>query len=151
MNWSVSPPVLCGDHQSLIFCVVFCSPLFVLIVFVLFPLAIVLFILSLMASDYLFVIFKLFLAYKSTTETRGSKVINRVCFVFVCGCSFFIQCWWMLSSLYFSFKSQCNMLMILSVCYCSQDTRGWNWTEIQSFQKVPFFQCIPYIIFYLGI
>ena len=32
-------------------------------------------------------------------------MINRVCFVFVCGCSFFIQCWWMLSSLYSSFKS----------------------------------------------
>jgi hypothetical protein len=32
-------------------------------------------------------------------------VITRVCFVFVCGCSFFIQCWWMLSSLYSSFKS----------------------------------------------
>jgi hypothetical protein len=45
------PPVLSGDHQSLVFCVVFCSPLFVLIVFVLFSLAIVLFVLSLMASD----------------------------------------------------------------------------------------------------
>jgi hypothetical protein len=51
MNWSVSfsPPVLSGDHQSLVFCVVFCSPLFVLIVFVLFSLAIVLFVLSLIA------------------------------------------------------------------------------------------------------
>jgi hypothetical protein len=58
----ITPLVLSGDHQSLVFCVVFCSPLFVLIVFVLFPLAIVLFVLSLMASDYLFVIFKLFLA-----------------------------------------------------------------------------------------
>jgi hypothetical protein len=72
----------------------------------------VLFVLSLMASDYLFVILKLFLAEKSTTEISGSKVINRVCFVFVCGCSFFIQCWWMLSSLYSSFKSECNMQMI---------------------------------------
>ena len=109
MNWSVSgsPLVLSarGDHQSLVSCVVFCSPLLILVVFVLFPLAIILFVLSLMASDYLYVIFKLFLAEKSTTETRGTKVITRVCFVFVCGCSFFIQCWWMLFSLFSSFKS----------------------------------------------
>ena len=82
MNWSVSgsPLVLSarGDHQSLVSCVVFCSPLFILVVFVLFPLAIILFVLSLMASDYLSVIFKLFLAEKSTTETRGTKVITRV-------------------------------------------------------------------------
>jgi len=31
------------------------------------------------------------------------------------------------------------MQMILSGCHCSQDTRGRNWTQIQSFQKVPFF------------
>ena len=47
--------------------------------------------------------------------------------------------------LYISHFSECNMQMILSDCYCSQDTRGRNWTNIQSFQKVPFFQCIPYI------
>jgi hypothetical protein len=56
MNWSVfgSPLVLSarGDHQSLVFCGVFCSPLFVLVVFVLFPLAIVLFVLSLMRKTF---------------------------------------------------------------------------------------------------
>jgi hypothetical protein len=28
------------------------------------------------------------------------------------------------------------MQMILYGCYCSQDTRVWNWTKIKTFQKV---------------
>jgi hypothetical protein len=31
------------------------------------------------------------------------------------------------------------MQMILYGCYCSQDTRVWNWTKIKTFQKVKFF------------
>ena len=54
----------------------------------LFPLTMVLCILSFIVSDYSFDIFKLFLALKSTTETVGSKVPKRVFSVFVCGCLF---------------------------------------------------------------
>ena len=103
---SISPLVLSGDRdaQSFVFCVVLFRPLFVIVIF-LFLLTMVLFVHSFIASDYSFDIFKLFLALKSTTETVGSKVPKRVFSVFVCGCLFFIQFWWILSSLYYSLKS----------------------------------------------
>ena len=103
---SISPLVLSGDRdaQSFVFCVVLFRPLFVIVIF-LFLLTMVLCVLSFIVSDYSFDIFKLFLALKSTTETIGSKVPKRVFSVFVCGCLFFIQFWWILSSLYYSLKS----------------------------------------------
>jgi hypothetical protein len=46
-----------------------------------------------------------FLSFEINYETIGSKVPKRVFSVFVCGCLFFIQFWWILSSLYYSLKS----------------------------------------------
>ena len=86
-----------------VFCFL-CSAFSTIVCHRLFLLTMVLCVLSFIVSDYSFDIFKLFLALKSTTETIGSKVPKRVVSVFVCGCLFFIQFWWILSSLYYSLK-----------------------------------------------